>query len=101
MAIKQLKNMQQAMRQDTVNNQKEVLKLRSELKIKMEKREKEMSMTMDSKAAEKRLGRSPAGKKGNMAFQKGKRSNSQGDAKEGGQIDPDMLVNSPLVSWLK
>ena len=77
MAIKQLKNMQQAMRQDTVNNQKEVLKLRSELKIKMEKKEKELALTLDSKAMEKRLGRSPGVKKGKMSAQKkGRRSNS-------------------------
>lgn len=30
-----------------------------------------------------------------------KRSSSHGDAGEGNQLDPDMLVNSPLISWLK
>jgi hypothetical protein len=44
------------------------LKLRSELKIKMEKREKQMAMTLDSKGAEKRLGRSPTSKRGTMAY---------------------------------
>lgn len=83
-----------------MNNQKELLKLKGELKIKVEKREKQMSMALDKQPAKARLGRSPSAKGSTMSVEKkGKRSSSEG--RDDIQVEPDTLVNSPLLTWLK
>jgi len=65
MALKQLREMQQTMRQDTVNSHKEIMKLQEELKIKIQNRDKAQSLTSrrkekDSALAQKKSARSPS-----------------------------------------
>jgi len=65
MALKQLREMQQTMRQDTVNSHKEIMKLQEELKIKIQNRDKAQSLTSrrkekDNALAQKKSARSPS-----------------------------------------
>ena len=56
MALKQLREMQQTMRQDTVSSHKEIMKLQEELKIKLQNRDKAQSLTSRRKEKEHALG---------------------------------------------